>query len=96
LALFEKPAKSDFHQRMKRILDVVVGGFGLLLLAPLFGAAALIIKLDSPGAVFFKQKRIGKNFRPFWIYKFRTMIEAASAARRYCLISIGSLRPCSS
>jgi lipopolysaccharide/colanic/teichoic acid biosynthesis glycosyltransferase len=62
---------------MKRMLDIAVAGVGLLLLAPLFGAVALLIKLDSPGAVFFKQKRIGKGFRPFWIYKFRTMSEGA-------------------
>jgi lipopolysaccharide/colanic/teichoic acid biosynthesis glycosyltransferase len=62
---------------MKRMLDIAVAGVGLLLLAPLFGAVALMIKLDSPGAVFFKQMRIGKGFRPFWIYKFRTMSENA-------------------
>jgi lipopolysaccharide/colanic/teichoic acid biosynthesis glycosyltransferase len=64
---------------MKRIFDIAAAGAGLVLLAPLFGAVALMIKLDSPGPVFFKQKRIGKNFRPFWIYKFRTMREGASA-----------------
>jgi lipopolysaccharide/colanic/teichoic acid biosynthesis glycosyltransferase len=65
---------------MKRVLDIAAAGIGLLLLAPLFGVVALMIKLDSPGAVFFKQKRIGKGFRPFWIYKFRTMSEGAPAA----------------
>jgi lipopolysaccharide/colanic/teichoic acid biosynthesis glycosyltransferase len=39
--------------------------------------AALLIKLDTPGAVFFKQERIGKDFRPFLIYKFRTMVQDA-------------------
>jgi lipopolysaccharide/colanic/teichoic acid biosynthesis glycosyltransferase len=46
------------------------------LLMPLMAVAATIIKLDSEGPVFFKQERIGKGFRPFWIYKFRTMQQA--------------------
>ena len=58
---------------MKRLLDILAAVAGLTLLAPLFAAVALLIKLDSPGPVFFKQQRIGKGFRPFWIYKFRTM-----------------------
>lgn len=58
---------------MKRLFDIIVAGAGLLLLAPLFAGVAVLIKLDSPGPVFFKQKRIGRGFRPFWIYKFRTM-----------------------
>lgn len=58
---------------MKRLFDIIVAGAGLLLLAPLFAGVAMLIKLDSPGPVFFKQERIGRGFRPFWIYKFRTM-----------------------
>jgi lipopolysaccharide/colanic/teichoic acid biosynthesis glycosyltransferase len=58
---------------MKRLIDIIAAGMGLLALAPLFAVVALLIKLDSPGPVFFKQQRIGKGFRPFWIYKFRTM-----------------------
>lgn len=65
---------------MKRMLDIFAAAAGLLLLAPLFGAVALVIKLDSEGPIFFRQKRIGKGFRPFWIYKFRTMIAGAPAA----------------
>ena|SRR5918993_3528477 len=58
---------------MKRGFDIVVSLTALILLIPLMVVAATIIKLDSEGPVFFKQKRIGKGFRPFWIYKFRTM-----------------------
>lgn len=65
---------------MKRLLDIVAAGTGLLALAPLFGFVALLIKLDSRGPVFFKQKRIGRGFRPFWIYKFRTMRQDAPEA----------------
>jgi lipopolysaccharide/colanic/teichoic acid biosynthesis glycosyltransferase len=65
---------------MKRLLDIVAASAALLVLAPLFGAVALAIKLDSPGSVFFTQQRIGKSFRPFWIFKFRTMTQADPTA----------------
>jgi lipopolysaccharide/colanic/teichoic acid biosynthesis glycosyltransferase len=64
---------------IKRVFDIAVSAVALLLLLPLFGLIALAIKLDSPGPVFFKQCRIGRNFRRFWIYKFRTMIADAPA-----------------
>ena len=63
---------------MKRGLDILAAGAGLLALAPLFAVIALLIKLDSPGPVFFRQRRLGKGFRPFWIYKFRSMRENAA------------------
>lgn len=59
---------------VKRLLDVVVASLALLILAPLFAVIALIIVLDSPGPVFFRQERIGKHGRPFVMVKFRTMI----------------------
>ena len=62
---------------MKRPFDILMAGAGLLLLAPLFVVIALVIKLDSRGPVFFKQHRMGKGFQPFWICKFRTMVEGA-------------------
>jgi lipopolysaccharide/colanic/teichoic acid biosynthesis glycosyltransferase len=65
---------------VKRLLDILAAGAGLLVLAPLFGLVALLIKVDSPGPVFFKQERIGRGFRPFWIYKFRTMRQDAAEA----------------
>jgi lipopolysaccharide/colanic/teichoic acid biosynthesis glycosyltransferase len=64
---------------IKRVFDTAVSAVALLLLLPVFGLIALAIKFDSPGPVFFKQCRIGRNFRRFWIYKFRTMIADAPA-----------------
>jgi len=58
---------------MKRIFDFFMAAAGLIVLSPLLLLVAILIKLDSRGPVLFKQKRIGRNFRPFLIYKFRTM-----------------------
>jgi lipopolysaccharide/colanic/teichoic acid biosynthesis glycosyltransferase len=65
---------------MKRLLDIVVSLVGLICLFPLWLLVAVLIKLDSPGPVFFKQKRMGKGFRPFQILKFRTMTHNAERA----------------
>jgi lipopolysaccharide/colanic/teichoic acid biosynthesis glycosyltransferase len=62
---------------MKRTFDLTVALVGLLLLSPLMIVVAVLVKADSPGPVFFRQERIGKGFRPFHIYKFRTMIQDA-------------------
>jgi lipopolysaccharide/colanic/teichoic acid biosynthesis glycosyltransferase len=61
----------------KRVVDLTVAALGLVTLAPLFMVVAVLIKLDSPGAVFFRQERMGRSFRPFRIYKFRTMVADA-------------------
>jgi lipopolysaccharide/colanic/teichoic acid biosynthesis glycosyltransferase len=63
---------------IKRIFDLFVAGAGLLCLLPFFPVVALLIKLDSPGPVFFRQERIGKDLKPFFIYKLRTMVRDAS------------------
>jgi len=63
---------------MKRVFDIAAAAFGLLLLSPLFLFVAILIKLDSRGPIFFRQERIGRDFRPFFIYKFRTMVENAA------------------
>jgi lipopolysaccharide/colanic/teichoic acid biosynthesis glycosyltransferase len=57
----------------KRLFDVVVAAFGLLLVSPLLLLAAIAIKLDSPGPVFFRQERVGRHGVPFRIFKLRTM-----------------------
>lgn len=57
----------------KRVFDLCGAVLGLILGAPLFAIIALAIKLDSPGPVFFKQTRVGKNHRQFRIIKFRSM-----------------------
>ena len=61
----------------KRAFDFTAALLGLVVLSPLFLLVALLIKLDSPGPVFFRQERMGKGFHPFRIYKFRTMVQDA-------------------
>lgn len=58
---------------IKRVIDFVLSLIALIVLSPLFLILAIWIKIDSPGPVFFKQKRIGKDRTFFRIYKFRTM-----------------------
>ncbi|OGA82593.1 MAG: sugar transferase [Burkholderiales bacterium RIFCSPHIGHO2_01_FULL_63_240] len=58
---------------VKRLFDLLLSCIGLLLLAPLLLLIALLIKLDSPGPVMFRQERVGRFGKPFRIHKFRTM-----------------------
>ncbi len=58
----------------KRVLDVWVTLGVLALLWPVLALIAVAIKLDSPGPIIFKQRRLGENGRPFWMYKFRSMV----------------------
>ncbi|MBD3298095.1 MAG: sugar transferase [candidate division Zixibacteria bacterium] len=57
----------------KRLFDVVVALTGLIVLSPLLIAIALAVKLSSPGPVFFRHERVGRNVRTFRVLKFRTM-----------------------
>ena len=72
LDLVRRPL-SDGEVIMKRSLDILGAGLGLLFLAPLFVVVAILIKLGSPGPVIFSQRRYGFNQEAFRIFKFRTM-----------------------
>lgn len=70
----------------KRLIDFCLALVGLIILSPVFLILSLLIKFDSKGPVFFKQKRIGKNKKKFSIYKFRTMkIDAPNDAPTHLL-----------
>lgn len=60
---------------MKRLFDILAGGFGLILLSPVFLIMSIVITLDSPGGVFFRGPRVGKNGKVFRIFKFRSMVK---------------------
>jgi lipopolysaccharide/colanic/teichoic acid biosynthesis glycosyltransferase len=61
----------------KKIIDFLFALIGLILLMPLFIVIAILIKREDGGRIFFKQTRVGKNWKLFEIYKFRTMVENA-------------------
>lgn len=75
------PRLSRSSQLLKRCLDLLGAGFGLLVLAPFFVYAAIRIKRGSRGPVFFRQVRMGAGEKSFRIYKFRTMSEDADARK---------------
>jgi exopolysaccharide biosynthesis polyprenyl glycosylphosphotransferase len=62
---------------LKRTMDVVVTGVGLVFLAPFMLLLAVVIKLDSPGRAFYTQERMGLDEKPFQMIKFRSMSEGA-------------------
>ncbi|KAA8368057.1 sugar transferase [Leuconostoc carnosum] len=62
----------------KRLIDVVFALLGLIMLSPIFLIVFILLKIDSPKSpAFFKQERIGKDWKPFYIYKFRSMVANA-------------------
>jgi len=66
---------------LKRLMDICVSGLLLFLMAPLFMAVAILIKVTMPGPVFFSQKRVGLNGRRFRMWKFRSMVVDAEARK---------------
>ena len=81
--LYDRPMKAAAIQATKierrpydvakRFFDIVLSLCGLVVLSPLFLITAVAIRLDSKGPAFYSQKRIGKNGKPFKMYKFRSM-----------------------
>ena len=67
----------SIYKYIKRFMDIVLASIGLVVLSPVFLIIAVLIKTESKGKVFFKHKRIGKNGKEIYIYKFRTMVENA-------------------
>lgn len=78
---FVSPLEEALNRVVKRAFDLIVAVICLLLTAPIFPVVALIIKLQSPGPIFFKQKRTGIDGREFLMYKFRSMHVNADADR---------------
>jgi Undecaprenyl-phosphate glucose phosphotransferase len=87
----ERPLQ-DWQLFVKRVEDCVVAGLALLVFGPLLGLAALAIRLDSPGPVFFRQPRRGFNQRIFSVYKFRTMYVEHTDVFGNRLVSRGDTR----
>ena len=68
------------YLRLKRLFDVVVSGLALIFLSPLMALIAVAVKLNSPGPVLFRQRRVGKDGKEFVLYKFRTMFQEPGAS----------------
>ena len=73
---------------LKRLFDLLGAAVALLLLSPLLLVVAVVIKLDAPGPVFFRQERVGRFGRPFRIHKFRTMV--VDAPQRGLALTVGA------
>ena len=74
---FSSVERNDLEAALKRSIDILASFILLILLAPVFGLIALLIKLDSKGSVFYKWEVLGINKRTLTSYKFRTMVENA-------------------
>jgi exopolysaccharide biosynthesis polyprenyl glycosylphosphotransferase len=73
------PALNDVQRLIKRLFDLTVGGVLTLLALPVMALVAIAIKINSPGEIFFHQKRVGENGQIFTMYKFRSMIANAQS-----------------
>lgn len=69
----------EWQKNVKRMFDICISATALVVLAPVFAAIAFAIKKDSKGSIIYSQERIGKNGKPFHIYKFRTMVTNAES-----------------
>ncbi len=76
------------YEICKRALDIVAAFFGLLLALPLMMVSAIIIKFDSSGPLLFRQPRLGKDGRPFVMFKLRSMTQDAAELR--ALVAAGN------
>ncbi|MGH2905866.1 MAG: sugar transferase [Solirubrobacterales bacterium] len=81
LVSLRQPRLSPASRRVKRVIDFVGTGVAVILCSPFLLLTALAIKLDSPGPVFYRQRRIGRDGEAFQIIKFRTMFVGAEASR---------------
>ena len=77
LLTFSAAPSDEVQLLVKRAIDVVIAAAGLLVLSPLMGLIALLVRLSSPGPAIFRQVRCGLNGRRFVFYKFRSMVENA-------------------
>ena len=75
---------------MIRVFDIVFSGIGLILLSPLFLIVYILIRMESKGGGFYAQERIGKDGKPFKLYKFRSM---RTGADKGSLITVGGHDP---
>lgn len=76
-----EPSRGFYLRAGKRLIDLAAAAAGLLLLSPVIALIAVAIKLDSPGPVIYRSKRVGEGGRIFRFFKFRSMVQNAEALR---------------
>jgi exopolysaccharide biosynthesis polyprenyl glycosylphosphotransferase len=81
LITFETTVAQEWQRFVKRAIDIIASGLGIIVLSPALLLVALLIKATSPGPVFFIQKRVSLNNRKFVLYKFRSMHKGAHVKR---------------
>lgn len=69
----KEPRQSILYIIVKRMIDIIMSICGIIALSPIYIVTAVAIKLESKGPIIFKQRRVGKNGKVFYIYKFRSM-----------------------
>jgi exopolysaccharide biosynthesis polyprenyl glycosylphosphotransferase len=77
LGLKESPLAEGYNRFIKRVVDIIFSATGIIILSPVFLIITALIKLSSPGPVFYLQKRIGEDDSRFAMIKFRTMVNNA-------------------
>lgn len=85
----DQPTFQGFSKFTKRLLDIFLSLFGLILLSPLFFTAAIVIKIFDKGSIFYRQIRIGRNDVEFTVFKFRTMYEGSHDYREQIMTNYG-------
>jgi len=86
LVSLKSPAIGPFQQLVKRSFDLVVGSLALMAALPVMAIVTLLIKLDSPGPIFYTPNRVGQNGRIFKMFKFRSMVTDAEHRRHEIVI----------
>jgi len=83
-----------YREAIKRAVDLLVGLPLIVLLSPIMVAVAVAVRIDSPGPILFRQRRLGRNMEPFTVLKFRTMVHNSSPElhQRY-IAELASSRP---
>jgi len=77
---------------MRRLVDIIISALALLLSAPLLLAAMAAIRLESPGRAIYRQRRVGKDGRPFDVLKLRTMVDGAEHMGAGLAVNAGDSR----
>lgn len=80
------PSFFTYSHTGKRLLDLFSSFLGIIVLSPVLLLVSLLVKLGDGGAVIYRQRRIGRDFEPFEIYKFRTMSSGADSDGNTCTV----------